>query len=377
MKLRPIAIYLPQYHPIPENDEWWGKGFTEWTNVTKATPLYKGHYQPQLPTDLGFYDLRLPEVRQAQADLAKQYGIHGFCYYHYWFNGRRILERPFQEVFESGKPDFPFMLCWANENWTRVWDGGENKILLKQNYSEQDDINHIRALIPYFKDARYIRVDGKPVFSIYRSTELPNIKRTIEIWRQEAQKEGLELYICRFENHGALGAHYLEAGFDASIDFPPYGNSRNKYSFNETNKKSLAARIISRVKFKQGNPFNRNKSTMAHLYNWIDYEKYVDFILETSAEDYKCFPGITPSWDNSARKRKNFFIMKNSSPEYYKKWLSHIVKNFPSAFKSKEENFIFINAWNEWAEGNHLEPCIKWGRGYLDATKSVMEGLEK
>ncbi|HTN47641.1 MAG TPA: glycoside hydrolase family 99-like domain-containing protein [Flavipsychrobacter sp.] len=374
MKLRPIAIYLPQYHPIPENDEWWGKGFTEWTNVTKATPLYKGHYQPQLPTDLGFYDLRLPEARQAQADLAKQYGIHGFCYYHYWFNGRRILERPFQEVFESGKPDFPFMLCWANENWTRVWDGGENKILLKQNYSEQDDANHIRTLIPYFKDARYIKVDGKPVFSIYRSTEMPNIKRTIEIWRQEAKREGLELYICRFENHGALGAQYLEAGFDASIDFPPYGNTRDKYSSNETKKKSLAARIISHLKFKYGNPFNRNKSIMTHLYNWIDYEEYVNFILETSAEDYKCFPGITPCWDNSARKRKNFFIMKNSSPEYYKKWLSHIVKNFPSAFKSKDENFIFINAWNEWAEGNHLEPCIKWGRGYLDATKSVIEG---
>ena len=198
-KIRPIAIYLPQYHPVKENDEWWGKGFTEWTNVVKAKPLYDGHYQPHIPADLGFYDLRLEETRKAQAALAKEYGIHGFCYYHYWFNGKRILERPFQEVFDSGKPDFPFMLCWANENWTRVWDGSENEVLLKQNYNEEDDRAHIRSLIPYFKDKRYIKVDGKPFFIIYKSSDLPDIERTINVWREEAKLEGLELYICRME----------------------------------------------------------------------------------------------------------------------------------------------------------------------------------
>ena len=164
MKNRLIALYLPQYHPVPENDAWWGKGFTEWTNVTKASPLYKGHYQPQLPADLGFYDLRVPEVREEQAKLATENGIYGFCYYHYWFNGRRILERPFQEVFESGKPDFPFMLCWANENWTRRWDGLEKEVLLQQNYSDEDDVQHMESLVKYFKAPRYIRVNNKPVF---------------------------------------------------------------------------------------------------------------------------------------------------------------------------------------------------------------------
>src|SRR5665647_256742 len=199
MKIRPIAMYLPQFHPIPENDEWWGKGFTEWTNVAKAKPLFKGHYQPHLPADLGFYDLRLEESRIAQAEMAKVNGIYGFCYYHYWFNGKRILERPFQEIFETGKPDFPFMLCWANENWTRTWDGGNHHILLEQKHSPEDDRNHIKALIPYFKDSRYIRVDNKPVFSVYRASLFPDISNTIRIWREEAEKEGLELYICCFE----------------------------------------------------------------------------------------------------------------------------------------------------------------------------------
>src|SRR4249919_2122094 len=178
MKLRPIAFYLPQYHPIPENDLWWGNGFTEWTNVVKAKPFFKEHYQPHVPGELGYYDLRLPEVRQRQADLARENGIYGFCYYHYWFNGRRILERPFQEVFESGKPDFPFMLCWANENWTRVWDGDEKEILLKQEYDLEDDRKHIQSLIPYFKDPRYIRIQNKPVFAVYKSSLLPLPART-------------------------------------------------------------------------------------------------------------------------------------------------------------------------------------------------------
>ena len=186
--IRPIAFYLPQFHPTPENDEWWGKGFTEWTNVTKARPLFPGHYQPQLPADMGFYDLRLPEAREAQAALAREYGIHGFCYYHYWFNGRRILERPFNEVLASGKPDFPFCLCWANENWTRVWDGGEKNVLLEQKYSHEDDLAHIESLIPAFRDERYIRIDGKPLFLVYRTGLLPNPARTAEIWREAAKR---------------------------------------------------------------------------------------------------------------------------------------------------------------------------------------------
>ena len=227
--LRAIAIYLPQFHTIPENDKWWGKGFTEWTNVAKAKPLFKGHYQPQLPTDLGFYDLRLSEIREQQAQLAEVYGIEGFCYYHYWFNGRRILERPFTEVFESGKPDFPFMLCWANENWSRNWDGGNKEILIEQKYSEADDRLHIQSMIPYFKDHRYIKVDGKPVFAVYRSSAIPNMSATIKTWREEAAKQGMELYICRFESCLEGGKEYLDAGFDAAIDFQPWGRLQGNF----------------------------------------------------------------------------------------------------------------------------------------------------
>jgi lipopolysaccharide biosynthesis protein len=217
-----ITFYLPQYHPVQENNEWWGKGFTEWTNVTKAQPLFSGHYQPQLPADLGFYDLRLPEVRQAQADLAKEYGIHGFCYYHYWFNGRRILERPFNEVLASGKPDFPFCLCWANENWTRTWDGLEKKILLEQNYSEEDDRQHIRSLARAFQDERYIRVGNKPLFLVYKASRIPNPLKTTSIWREEAKKMGIEdLFLCKVESaHGEHGDP-TKSGFDAAVEFQP------------------------------------------------------------------------------------------------------------------------------------------------------------
>ncbi|MDA8086785.1 MAG: glycoside hydrolase family 99-like domain-containing protein, partial [Nitrospiraceae bacterium] len=198
-----IAFYLPQYHPIPENDSAWGKGFTEWTNVAKAKPLFPGHYQPHLPADLGFYDLRLAETREAQADLARQYGIYGFCYYHYWFKGRTPLGRPLQEVLASGRPDFPFCLCWANERWTRAWDGGMNDVLIDQNYSREDDIDHIRWLCNIFRDSRYIKVKGKPLLLVYKSADLPDPGGTAALWRKEAERLGLPgLYLCRVESFG-------------------------------------------------------------------------------------------------------------------------------------------------------------------------------
>ncbi|MEJ7645278.1 MAG: glycoside hydrolase family 99-like domain-containing protein [Chryseolinea sp.] len=371
-QMRPIAIYLPQFHPIRENDEWWGKGFTEWRNVIKGKPRFKGHYQPQLPADLGYYDLRLPETRQAQADLAKQYGIHGFCYYHYWFNGKRILERPFQEVFESGSPDFPFMLCWANENWTRIWDGGENSVLLKQDYSFEDDAKHINALIPYFKDKRYIKVNGKPVFAIYKDALFPNINRTIEIFKEECAKHGLELYICKFERDiDSAAGDPIDLGFDASIEFQPLSKSRREFIDIEQKKFSNRyLRISKYVTFIKKRLLRQN----IEVDKITDLEKFVEYDIQRPRPPYKIFPGVSPSWDNSSRrpgKRANIFI--NSSPKVFQKWVRNKVSKFPSY--SKEENFLFVNAWNEWAEGNHLEPCERYGHQYLQALKDgIIEG---
>ncbi|WP_218136927.1 glycoside hydrolase family 99-like domain-containing protein [Hymenobacter terrestris] len=353
-----MAIYLPQFHPVAENDAWWGKGFTEWTNVAKARPRFPGHYQPQLPADLGFYDLRLAETRAQQAELARQYGISGFCYYHYWFNGRRILERPFEEVLRSGQPDFPFCLCWANENWTRRWDGMEQEVLLKQEYSEQDDLDHLRALAPAFADPRYIRVDGKPVFIIYRTHLMPDIKQTTDTWRAEAQRLGIgELYLLRMESW-APHPNPHELGFDASVEFHPdwFGNAAPHYG-------ELQHRLLHRLKVR--------KSPYIHDFV-LDYNSLADKMRTRPSPEYKRYPGLTPAWDNSARRKQEAVIFYNATPAKYEEWLSGIVERFVPY--SAEENFIFINAWNEWAEGNHLEPCQRWGHQYLEATARALAG---
>ena len=368
-KIRPIAIYLPQFHPVPENDAWWGKGFTEWTNVTKAKPLFKGHYQPHLPTDLGFCDLRVPEVREAQADLAKQYGIHGFCYYHYWFNGKRILERPFQETFESGKPDFPFMLCWANENWTRTWDGKESNILLEQNYSEEDYRKHIQSLIPYFKDPRYIRIDGKPVFAIYKTQKIPNIQTLLSIWRAEAAREGMELYLCRFETDSSNKKEFSE-GFDAAVEFQPHGGIAN-YVDRFWLRKLWREKQLSFENLVISLRYRYNKLVKAKGLV-IDYKKFIRIVKAFRPDEgYKRYRGVTPGFDNTARKRSNYFLLKNATPEVFGAWVDETLSDFKPY--SKEENLFFINAWNEWAEGNHLEPCVKWGRQYLEELKKNIE----
>ncbi|OXA81456.1 Glycosyltransferase WbsX [Flavobacterium aquidurense] len=356
-KIKPIAIHLPQFHPIPENDEWWGKGFTEWTNVTKAKPLFEGHYQPQLPTDLGFYDLRLPEARKAQADLAKSYGIQGFCYYHYWFNGKRLLEQPIDGMLQQSDLDMPFMLCWANENWTRRWDGKEEDVLIKQDYNFEDDKAHMRWLCEkVFSDSRYIKVDNKPVFILYKHSLLPDIKKTVDLWRAIAIEEfGFEdLYLCITDSFGDT-TDPNQIGFDASIEFSPLAVIKNKLEIKE--KKGL----LDLLKRKQ-------KETPI---DYRDFELGVTNCIEKNIPSYKFFRSVTPSWDNTARKKEKGTVALGSSPDLYYKWLRHIVTHFKPY--SEDENFIFINAMNEWAEGNHLEPCIKYGNAYLEATKKALE----
>ncbi len=360
IKIKPIAIYLPQFHPIPENDKWWGKGFTEWTNVTKATPRFEGHYQPHLPADLGFYDLRLEEARLAQEAMAKEFGIHGFCYYHYWFNGKKVLNEPLDRKLKNPKEDFPFMMCWANENWTRVWDGSNDAILLQQDYSEEDDRNHILHLIHYFKDDRYIKVDGKPVFIIYRPKFFPNIEKTIEIWREEVKRAGFpDIYIGFSQNF----EHQFEPtskGFDFAFEFHPNFQT-------QSGRKIYGIDLINRIKRRI------KKKLKLELESFKYYFDYADYSNEQKKNGFKenVYPGITPMWDNSARRKENPFILHDSSPEKYESWLKYIKDNYP--WETVPENYVFINAWNEWAEGNHLEPCQKWGLQYLEATKEILK----
>jgi lipopolysaccharide biosynthesis protein len=356
-KVKTIAFYLPQYHPIPENDEWWGKGFTEWRNVTQALPQFTGHYQPHLPADLGFYDLRLPEARQAQTDLAKAYGIHGFCYYHYWFNGRRILERPFNEVLSSGKPDFPFCLCWANENWTRSWDGNDREILLEQIYSEEDDRQQMQWLANAFQDPRYIRIDGKPLFMVYRTSKLINPERTAETWRAEAHRLGIgDIFLCKVESFHSEHGDPVAIGFDAAVEFQPDWSQLGQ-PLQRRRRWELARKLrLAEAAYVENNIF--------------DYSDLVEKMLAKPSPGYKRFPCVTPSWDNTARRKNGAYILRNATPKAYEHWMRSILEK--TLIQDTQEKIVFINAWNEWAEGNHLEPCQEWGHAYLEATRRAL-----
>lgn len=351
---RLIAFYLPQFHPIPENDQWWGKGFTEWTNVAKAKPLFPDHYQPHLPADLGFYDLRLSEARLAQAELAREHQIEGFCYWHYWFSGKRLLERPFNEVLVSGQPDFPFCLAWANETWSRRWLGEEKDIIQKQTYSAEDDLNHARWLLPVFADKRCIRVQERPLFLIYRPLDLPEPKRTTETLRQECVKNGLpEPYLVGINAH----CSHLDCrtvGFDGTLNFEPQlgvlpdfledGQKFSKF------KRNLQLGIISpRLKI-------------------YDYTAARQLMLARK-KDFPVYPAIFVGWDNTPRRGHNSIVMINSESEHFASGLTEMIGSVLA--KPYDDRLVFINAWNEWAEGNHLEPDLKNGLQFLEMVRKV------
>jgi lipopolysaccharide biosynthesis protein len=365
--VRAIAFHLPQFHPIPENDEWWGNGFTEWTNVVRATPRLPGHYQPHLPADLGFYDLRLPEARAAQAKLAASHGIYGFCYYHYWFHGRQVLERPVNEIWKTGEPHFPFCLCWANEPWSRRWDGSNEAVLLEQRYSPADDLAHIRALIPFFLDRRYIRVMDRPFFAVYRASELPDPQRTTDLWRREAERAGLKgLFLVRVESHNESGDP-RNIGFDSSLEFEPRWSELGRFQI-------FRRKWWHRHKVGLGEPVFRDNVV-------YQYEDLVRRALTEPAVAYPRIPCVCPGWDNSPRRKTGAVIFLNSTPDLYKGWLREVVnrqaaRTGASGSSSDSSNsLVFINAWNEWGEGNHLEPCQKWGRAYLEATRSALRDI--
>jgi glycosyltransferase involved in cell wall biosynthesis len=348
-----IAFYLPQFHTIPENDRWWGKGFTEWTNVTRAVPQFPGHYQPHLPGDVGFYDLRVSEAQEFQVELAKNYGIFGFCYYFYWFNGKRLLEKPLDNHLNNPNIDFPFCICWANENWTRRWDGLESDVLISQDYTDDHDLALIKDLSVYFSSNKYIRIEGRPVLVVYRAQLLPNPKKTTEIWRRFCIENGFENpYLIAAESFGNSGDPGL-MGFDAALEFPPH--------------------YLSQAQIDKRKIPIANQDFSGNIY---DYNLALKHMTSKSKPNYTLFKTTMTSWDNTARKQNNANIFINANPQNYQAWLE---KNIEYTNKNFEANkrFIFINAWNEWAEGAHLEPDRKFGYGYLAATANALRRFSK
>lgn len=350
LDIKALAFYLPQFHPIPENDKWWGKGFTEWTNVSKALPQFVGHYQPRLPSDLGFYDLRLPEVMHEQVALAKHYGVHGFCFYHYWFSGTRLLDRPVKQFMADKTLDLPFCLCWANENWSRRWDGKDSELLMEQKYLPDDALTFIQDLKEAFDDPRYIRVDGKPMLLVYRVNALPEIGKIVETWRSWAKGQGYPgLYLVAVRSFDITDPRPF--GFDAAVEFPPH---------------QIAAEEVAHKQVMV------NPAFAGRIY---DYNDMAGKYAGQTVEEYTSFKGVMPSWDNEARKPGGGMSFMGSTPEGFKAW---VAKACEATLKLKAaERFVFINAWNEWAEGTYLEPDRRYGYAYLQALAQALGQFRK
>jgi hypothetical protein len=359
-RARLIAFYLPQFHPISQNDEWWGKGFTEWTNVAKARPLFAGHYQPHLPADLGFYDLRLPETRSAQATLAREHGVYGFCYYHYWFNGRRLLERPFNEVLASREPDFPFCLCWANEPWSRRWLGEEREVLMPQTYSLADHKYHAQTLAPMFADPRYIRANGRPVFVVYRPSHIPELESFVETFSEEVERlGGAAPYLIAINNHN-VAIDYRKKGFQTEMQFEPSLGALPEFMNDAPSWSKLRRNIRLGV-----------WSRKLKLYRYRESRR----LMASTRPPRSNVPCIFVGWDNCARRGGNGIIFTGCSPDAFEAELKSELDRWQKT--PKDTDLFFINAWNEWAEGNYLEPNTRFGRGYLEAVKRCSERFSK
>ncbi|MBV8715833.1 MAG: glycoside hydrolase family 99-like domain-containing protein [Chloroflexi bacterium] len=357
-RARIIAFYLPQFHPIPENDTWWGKGFTEWTNVSRAKPLYPGHVQPKLPSELGFYDLRVPETRAQQAALAREYGVTGFCYWHYWFEGRRLLERPFMEVLASGEPDFPFCLGWANQSWTGIWHGAPNRVLIEQTYGDRDEMRrHFDSVLPAFIDPRYMRVDGRPIFVLHQPHEMADSRTFTDLWREWARSEGLPgIYF--------LGTHDVDwpardYGFDGTILSNPWRvlRYRSRPRFDD-----VVARVLK----------GRDTTWASRRFlGWpmrIPYQDVLDHAIPPEIGE-TVYPNVLPNWDNTPRSGRNGLVITGSSPELFHEHLSRAISLVEK--RPYQRRLVFLKSWNEWAEGNFVEPDVLHGRRYLEAVQQA------
>lgn len=351
---RAIAFYLPQFHPIPENDEWWGPGFTEWTNVARARPLFPGHRQPHIPADLGFYDLRLAESREAQAELASEYGVEAFCYWHYWFgDGVRILDRPFSEVLATGRPSLSFCLGWANETWSGIWHGAPGRILLEQRYpGSDDDQRHFDAILPAFRDPRYLRIGGRPLFYVYRPHLLPDASAFVDRWQAMAKAAGLEGLYLVAEVTDSFGrwmpyTRAIEDGFDAGVHL--------QHPADVTGIRGTAMRVLRKLR-------------QLEVYAYSTSET----LWEKVRANPEWLPAVFPNWDSTPRSGKRGFVLTGSRPERFEENVAAAVSTLTR--RPEEERLLFVKSWNEWAEGNYLEPDQEFGRGWLEALRRGLMG---
>lgn len=345
-----IAFYLPQFHEIPENDEWWGKGFTEWTNTKKAKPLFKGHSQPKTPLNDNYYSLAECDTLEWQAEQAKQYGVHGFCYYHYWFKGKKLLEKPLEMLLEHKEIDMPFCISWANETWSRTWSGKESEILIQQTYGGQEDWEqHLQYLLPFFKDRRYITKDGHPILILYKAGKIEKCEAMIQYWNRRMKELNMpQLYYIETLSGAQKDKECSET--DAALEFEPMYTIRNKMLWYRYKREIIGRLHLWRM----------------GIYIKLQYDKICQNIVNRQTDNYV---GLFPGWDNTARKNKRAMIIVGNNSEKFEKYLRKQYQK--SAQKGKQ--FIFINAWNEWAEGAYLEPDMKNGYEYLEAVKRVVE----
>ena len=353
--MRVIAYYLPQFHPIPENDVWWGKGFTDWTSVRNAAPLFRGHQQPVEPGELGYYNLLDAAVQERQAQLAREAGIEGFCYWHYWFGGKQLLEQPLQQVLQSGQPDFPFCIGWVNESWkAKTWldqQTAPDRMLIEQTYSEEDNQAHFEAILPMLRDKRYIRVDDKPLLVVYRPLDIPDGRAWVERWQQMAKSAGFNgLFLIGHSTYSRDAQAIIALGFDA-VNIVPIGDTKRDSRLALRHLPSLLKHLCG-------------KSPLVY-----DYAKAIRVFASKVMQKEEVVPTILPNWDHSPRSRMRAFVMHASTPQAFKEHVEAI----RNIVDKKQNDLVMLKSWNEWGEGNYMEPDARWGRQYIDALGDVMK----
>lgn len=348
-----VSFYLPQFHRIPENDEWWGEGFTEWANVTRSMPQFVGHEQPRLPGPLGFYDLSNIDTIRRQVDLARHYGVHGFCFYYYYFSGRRILEKPLELLLGAPDIDFPFAICWANENWTRGWNSVHD-ILLAQDHEHERVEDFALTVAPILRDPRYIRVDGKPLLLVYNPATIPDFPARLDVWREVFAREGVgEVVVYMVQAFGQYDPRVFAC--DGAIEFPPHnigfhGNEPISHTLPVINPEFLGWVVMAETVLERA----RHSLSLDADYRWIR--------------------GCNPSWDNNARRPGRGWTMHESTPDFFERWLRYLAGEGNPGPVRNPENYLFVNAWNEWAEAAYLEPDRKYGYAYLNRVARVLQG---